>query len=99
MLLTCNPLIGQFVHPTGGDEVRGIEGGNYYLSPLSAIQVSASTLKTLIEENKERIKNVLIDGEKKGEGFEYKAEMSVSKEEEGINKLTYFYDFKISNFE
>ena len=33
-LVTRNSYIGQFVHPVGGDWVKGVEGGIRYFSPL-----------------------------------------------------------------
>ena len=33
-LVYWNSFIGQFVHPDGGEGIKGVEGGNRYFSPL-----------------------------------------------------------------
>lgn len=69
-----------------GDKKLGSKGNrahieknsDYYLSPLSAKQLSATTLETLIAENKQKLKPVFIDEKKVGKGFEYKEPMHVT---------------------
>jgi len=59
-----------------------VSGGDYYLSPLSEVQVSSSDLKLLIEENEAKIKGVKVGDNYVGKGFTYTQAMSVSIDQE-----------------
>jgi transposase len=60
-----------------GNRAQIVEGGDYYLCPLSEVQVSAMKLKSIIKEKEAEIRSVKIDKEIIGSGFEYEEEMSV----------------------
>jgi len=73
-----------------GNRAHIVKGGDYYLSPLSGVQVSSSVLKSLIQENEKKIKNVKVADKNVGKGFDYGYEMSVLiGQDEGAEQVSW----------